>query len=211
MKFKKSNRTLLIWWELNMIFLFRAWNRKTAKLWDKQNNMSTASDLLCEGPCYFHQHINLPTGNQGSNDSCDYWFCPSWSIRAGSCERPLCDTGHIDSSPTHRRWQQMYFPTLNLIRTHSDREEIQGFICVTWSWWSKKVLMHALEPASQTFTLLSDELRAAEDREHFLLNQTLCCSVLIISSASGGKIMPPTLVWSFTLRQSGCHLGRRRH
>lgn len=37
---------------------------------------------------------------------------------------------------------------------------------VTWSWWSKKVLIHALELASQTFTLLSDELRVAEERQH---------------------------------------------
>ena len=47
---------------------------------------------------------------------------------------------------THSRWLQVWKS------------------CFTWSWWSKNVLIHALEPASQTFTLLSDELGEAENR-----------------------------------------------
>lgn len=43
---------------------------------------------------------------------------------------------------------------------------------VTWSWWSKKVLMHALEPASHTFTLLSDELRGWRTFLKQLYNKT---------------------------------------
>lgn len=102
-------------------------------------------------------------------------------------------------------------------------------IFVTWSWWSKKVLIHALELASQTFTLLSDELRAAEDRKHFFsflyftklrVAQLLYSWVwkLLISSASARETIPlivrtpeACLGCHFTLRQSGCHLGRRRH
>lgn len=108
---------------------------------------STASDLLCEGPCYFNQQISLPTGNQESNDSWDYWFYPKWSIGEGSCERPLCDTGYIDSSPTHQHPQQMYFVTLNLIIAHSERRTGLSVSpglggrrkcwCTLWSWRPK--------------------------------------------------------------------------
>lgn len=41
-----------------------------------------------------------------------------------------------------------------------------GVEFVTWSWWSKKVLIQALELASQTFTLLSDELIGGREREN---------------------------------------------
>lgn len=62
------------------------------------------------------------------------------------------------SFPGNTWRQKMCFLTLKLIRTHRKGENT-GLDEVTWSWWSKKVLMHALEPASHTFTLLSDELR----------------------------------------------------
>lgn len=113
-------------------------------------------------------------------------------------------------------------------------------IFVTWSWWSKKVLIHALELASQTFTLLSDELRVAEDRKHFFFHfctvpnfvllsyctlgseklhqQTASARALLISSASAREtisliVRTPEACFGchFTLRQSECHLGRRRH
>lgn len=95
-----------------------------------------------------------PTGKHNDHDIWDYWFCLSWSIRGGGYA--LTPTTLIHSS-----WAQR-----------------SGRSCVTWSWWSKNVLIHALEPASQTFTLLSDELGEAEDRL-FL--------TLFISSVSGGK------------------------
>lgn len=53
---------------------------------------------------------------------------------------------------------------------HTDSQQLGTKVwrsCVTWSWWSKNVLIHVLEPASQTFTLLSDELGKAEDRQYF--------------------------------------------
>lgn len=77
----------------------------------------------------------------------DYWFCLSWAITGGAALL------HTPTDDNHSDSQQRC--------TEARR------LCVTWSWWSKKVLMHALEPASQTFTLLSEELREAETSECF--------------------------------------------
>lgn len=117
---------------------------------------SNEAESAVADPLLWHQ--SPPTGKHNDNDIWDYWFCLSWSIRGGGYA--LTPTTLIHSS-----WAQR-----------------SGRSCVTWSWWSKNVLIHALEPASQTFTLLSDELGEAEDRL-FL--------TLFISSVSGGKSCHP--------------------
>lgn len=195
----------------------------------------TGSDLLCEGPCYFNQQINLPTGNQGSNDSWDYWFCPKWNISEGSCGKSLCDTGCIDFSLTHQHPQQMYFHTLNLIIGHSERRDTGLSLSpglggrrkcwyMLWSWRPKP--SHSCQTSWEWqrtdnifSSLYSIKLCVAElilvwkaaSVDNFSLSITNFFSFSLVSWPLIVRTPETCLGFHFTLRQSGCHLGRRRH
>lgn len=83
-----------------------------------------------------------------------YWFLPELRRL-----RRVMWVGHWSYRfPQHVRPKRWVFSLWIIVTKWGDGS-------VTWSWWSKKVLMHALELASQTFTLLSDELRGAERTE----------------------------------------------
>lgn len=135
---------------------------------------SAVSDLLSEEPCYFNYRLcweNRSTSPQASATrdlmtAGIIGFTRAETSQMGYVKGHSVTLAISISPPTHQHLQWTDFLTLNLI-TNTLSEERQDYICVTWSWWSKKVLMHALELASQTFTLLSDELRAAEERGHF--------------------------------------------
>lgn len=143
------------------------------------------------------EQISFPAGvcNQRSNDSWDYWFLPElkhqrevmWGAAAWHWPHWFPNTLAPYSGWIFTRWIWIITRSGHKRKKKKKKEHPKkhSVFFVTWSWWSKKVLIHALEPASHTFTLLSDELRVAEERQHFnMFHSSSRCQSFVMSGWS---------------------------